>query len=359
LGSVARVVLAMEAYEVAEEVMHFLDRSGCARVVATAVDDRQLAEAVRQMEPDAVIAQPALVTSATMRGPILLALETHESIAALRSAVAAGARGFFVWPADREQLASAAGACVSAPAPGVRRATVIGVHSSRGGAGATFVATHLAAALSRAGRDCILIDADPVFADVTAALGAPSEGVHTFGDLLPLAGELTAEHLRDALWAHASGMRVLLSPTPQEAASVTAADLRGVVQVAASTADAVVVHLPRALGELARAGVEASDRILEVLSLDVMCLRAAKRALESLGALGAQQQLGFVVNRAARGEITSHDVERVFGARPLAVFGNEPAVSRAQDHGSLLPARGRMARAFDRLAAEVLPQPPA
>ena len=57
MDQVTRVVLALEAPEVAEEVMHFLDRSGRARVVATAFDDRQLSEAIRQLEPDAVIAE--------------------------------------------------------------------------------------------------------------------------------------------------------------------------------------------------------------------------------------------------------------------------------------------------------------
>ena len=47
MQEVARVVLALEEHDVIEEVMHFLDRSGTARVVATADDDRQLVEAVR------------------------------------------------------------------------------------------------------------------------------------------------------------------------------------------------------------------------------------------------------------------------------------------------------------------------
>ena len=59
MEQVARVVLALEANDVAEEVMHFLDRTGSARVVGTAADDRQLTEAVRQLEPDAVVAQLA------------------------------------------------------------------------------------------------------------------------------------------------------------------------------------------------------------------------------------------------------------------------------------------------------------
>jgi hypothetical protein len=109
MQEVARVVVALEANEVAEEVMHFLDRSGTARVVATAADDRQLIEAVRQLDPDAVVAQPSLVEPAAVRGPAVLALDTRESVSALRAAIRVGARGFYLWPGERDALAGAAG----------------------------------------------------------------------------------------------------------------------------------------------------------------------------------------------------------------------------------------------------------
>ena len=79
MDQVARIVLALEAPEVAEEVMHFLDRSGRARVVATADDDRQLAEAIRQLEPDAVVAAPAMLGGRTGAG-VVRALDTRESV---------------------------------------------------------------------------------------------------------------------------------------------------------------------------------------------------------------------------------------------------------------------------------------
>jgi hypothetical protein len=47
-------------------------------------------------------------------------------------------------------------------------------------------------------------------------------------------------------------------------------------------------------------------------------------------------------------------VTRVFGVPPLVVLPFDRAVGRAQDHGRILPGRGRLGRAFDRLAAEVL-----
>src|SRR5688572_355647 len=105
MDDVARVVLALEATQVAEEVLHYLDRSGLARVVATATDDRQLVEAVRQTEPDLVVAQPSLASAA--RGSNVLALDGRETVGSLRAALEAGARGYFVWPVDRERLLGA------------------------------------------------------------------------------------------------------------------------------------------------------------------------------------------------------------------------------------------------------------
>src|SRR5207342_139491 len=131
---------------------------------------------------------------------------------ALRAAIRAGADGFFVWPGDREALSTAAGAARVGPAALDRRATVIAVHASRGGAGATFVATHLARAFARRGTATVLIDADPVYGEVGAAVGAPDADVHTIADIVPLGAELTPAHLDETFWTHPEAFRVLLSP---------------------------------------------------------------------------------------------------------------------------------------------------
>jgi pilus assembly protein CpaE len=349
VDNVARVVLAMEQHDVAEEVMHFLDRSGQARVVATAADDRQLLEAVRQMEPDAVIAQPSLVSEDALGSRTFLAVDTRESIAALRAAIRSGASGFFIWPADRDALSSAVAATLAGPAVLDRRAIVVAIHAARGGAGATFIATHLARAFARAGRACVLIDGDPVSAEVGPAVGAPEADVHTLGDLVPLGPELTIEHLDETLWTHPAGFRVLLAPPPEEASAIEPVHLRRIIDLAATSSDVVLLHLGRTIDGLGRAGFETADRILEVLSLDVLSFRAAKRALDTLRPLGRSEGVGFVVNRAARGEITPTDVARVFGCEPLAVVPFDRSVARAQDHGRLVSTRGRTARAFERL----------
>ena len=346
MDDVARVVLGLEEHDVAEEVMHFLDRTGRTRVVATAGDVRQLAEAVRQLEPDAVIAQPAVAAGAALNGSALLALETRESVASLRAAIASGARGYYLWPAEREALAGAAAAARTLPAARERRARVVAVHGPRGGAGATFVATHLAAALARRDLRTAIVDLDLAFGDLTPALGADDEA-RTIAQLAPLAAESA---LGEVAWAHLDGFRAVFAPLPEEEFELRHA--QEVVTALAADQDCVVLHLPRTPDDLARWAFGFADRVVEVLSLDVLSFRAATRVLATLG---DDDRVGFVVNRSARAEITPADVERVFGRAPLAVVPTDRAVAAAQDHGRLLPRRGRTARAFDRLAE--LPSP--
>ena len=353
MDQVARIVLALEAPEVAEEVMHFLDRSGRARVVATAGDDRQLAEAIRQLEPDAVVAEPTMLGGAKASG-VVLALDTRESVTSLRAAIGAGASGYFLWPKERDDLLGAAAAAVRRSRETGKRGMVVAVHGGRGGVGVTFVATHLAAAFARRGS-AILIDADPVFGDVAQALGAPAGDdatpVHTFADAASLGEELGPEQLREALWRHASDVDVLLPPSPEEAARLGPDELHLVIDAAAGIADTVVVHLPRALDPMTIAAAEVADRLLEVLTLDVVSFRATSRAIEAFSPLHLEGRVSFVVNRASRSEITPGDVRRVFGEPALAVLPMDRAVRSAQEQGRLLPGRGRMARRFDRLAA--------
>jgi Flp pilus assembly CpaE family ATPase len=264
----------------------------------------------------------------------------------------AGARGFFLWPSEREALVAAT-ARTAIVGPALHpRARTIAVFAPRG-SGATFVATHLAAAVARRQLDCLLLDVDPVFADVTAALGAHGAEAappRTMGDLLPLVDELDGTAVREAAWVHPEGFRALLAPEALDGAALGAVEVRRVLAAAATEADVVVAHLPRSLDELAIAAIEVADRVVFVLGLDALSFRSAKRACERLPGV----DVDFVVNRSARAEVTPADVLRVFGREPVGVLPFDRSVGRAQDHGRLVGARGRLGRAIDRLAARLL-----
>ncbi len=351
MEEVARIVLALEPPEVAEEVLHFLDRSGVARVVGTASDERQLLDAIHQLEPDAVVAAPSLAPPrGSLNGSTLITVDTSQSVGTLRRAIRSGAVGFYLWPAEREGLAEAA-ARIRPPLgePVERKARVVAVYGSRGGVGATFVATHLAAALARRGRRCVLVDLDVAFADATAAVGVPEdERPRTIGDLLPLGDEISPRHVDEVLWRHPGGFHVLLSPGGEIGPiDVRGRHFRAAVTAARQVSDVVVLHVPRALDEVSRTGLEIADRVLFVLGLDVLSFRDAKRVID---AVGLEERSAFVVNRAHRSAITANDVERVFGAAALAVIPTDRAAAAAQDRGRLLPMRGRVGRSIDRLA---------
>ena len=344
MEDVSRVVLAMSAPEVAEEVLHLLDRSGRARVVGTALDPGQLAAAVAQLEPDAVVAEPQLAPDG-VAGPPLLALAPRESVGSLRAAVAAGAQGYFVWPAERDGLLAAVARARAATAALERRASIVSVHGARGGAGCTFVATHLARSFAARDLPTTLVDLDRDYADLAHALGAPDDGVRTLADLAPVADELRPAHLDEVRWHGA-----LLGPPASEAEAVDDALLHRVVEVAAASEGVVVLHLPRGLVPITRWSIGTADVVLHVVSLDALSFRDTARAIDLLGITDPR----IVVNRAGRAEVVVGDVRRVFDADPFGVVGHDAAVPRAQDHGRLLPARGRTARAIDRIAGRVL-----
>jgi pilus assembly protein CpaE len=352
---VARIVLALESPEVAEEVMHFLDRSGRARVVGTAVDARQLTEAVKQLEPDAVVAAPSLAPARTdLNGSALLAVDTTQSVATLRRALRAGASGFYLWPAEREDLALAASRSRPVFDPASEdRARLVAVFGGRGGVGATFVTTHLAAAIAKAERRCVLVDLDVVFAGVTAAVGVPADDdVRTIEDLAPLGDEVSPVHVAEVLWRHPSGFRALLAPGDELASTTVRADhYRAAIEATRRGNDVVMLHVPRALDAIARTGLELADRIVLVVGLDVVSLRDAKRVIDALELGG---RIEIVVNRAARSEVTVSDVERVLGRAPLAVIPADGRVASAQQRGEIAPLRGRVGRQLQRAAAALL-----
>ncbi len=349
MENLARVVLALDEHDVAEEVMHFLDRSG-ARVVATATDERQLGEAVRQLEPDAVVASPSLLRrGASVNGSPVLALDTRESVGSLRAAIRAGARGFYLWPEERDELAAASRRLAATSRVSVSTGgRLIAVLGSRGGAGATFVATHLAAALARRGRDCVLVDLDAAFDDVGAVLSVPpDEPVPTLADLVALDEPGAASQLRP--WTHPAGFRVIPGSPMLEGSS--GAEVAAALGAVSRSSEVVIAHVPRVVSELTRAALAGADLVVVVLTLDVGSFRAAKRAI---AAFGIEDGCRFVVNRAARAEVSPSDVERVFGRAPIGVIPVTSGVRAAQDRGRLLPPRGRAARALDRVAAALV-----
>ncbi|HKX24985.1 MAG TPA: hypothetical protein VJP08_01585, partial [Actinomycetota bacterium] len=218
---------------------------------------------------------------------------------------------------------------------------VVAVHAPRGGAGCTFLATNLAAASADGDSDTALVDLDAFGGDLTAALGfQPSPEIPTTADLLPVAAELTEEHLDRVLQPHGRGFRVLLAPHDARTESFDPAGVASLIRLLRDRFSSVLLHLPRALGPSALAAVEASDVVLLVVTLDVLGLRAARRTVDLLTGAGLDGRCRLVLNRVSHGEIVPQDAERVLRLSVAAVIRHDRGVPRAQNRGELVAGRG-------------------
>jgi pilus assembly protein CpaE len=350
------VILGFEEPALQDEVLHYLDRLPRIRVVGAAADGGELERRIRVARPDAAVVSPLVLNgSADLDGTALFVVAERETTDGLRSALRAGARGFYLWPEEREEMAREAERSAQ-PADKEHAATgrVVAVHAARGGAGATFLATSLAAVFSARGMSTVLIDFDTFYADVTTALGVGND-VRTAADLAPVVDEMTAEHVDRVLYAHPRGFHALLAPQdPAEPALVGPKALARAADVLRSRFEAIVLHLPRSM-EAALPGLEVADEVLVVVTLDVLAFRDAKRLLSYMSKFGLEGKCRLVVNRATRSEVVPEDAERVFGMRPVAILRRDRSVGRAQNRGEVVVRRsGHLWRQLSGLAKRVM-----
>lgn len=214
---------------------------------------------------------------------------------------------------------------------------------------------------------------DRGFGDLALALGmGMEEPRRTIADLLPVADELSPDHVERSLHAHAAGFDVLLGPaaasegpepalagasrgpvpSPPGRPEVPSGLFIGATALLAVSHDAVVLHVPRGFDGLTRAAFELSDHVVLVVGLDLMSLYGARRALAD--GVGLRRGWDVVVNAARRSQVGDADVERVLGVRPIARIRSDPSVRDAQDRGVLLRTGARgAARDVERLVARV------
>jgi pilus assembly protein CpaE len=356
-------VVAIRDLPLHQEVLDFVVRDGRIDVVDTTTDKPQLELALRRGSVDAVICCAELAStiddaarspSGSSDRPARLYVVAHElTVPVLRKAIELGAVGAFRWPEERQALGDQLHRRrLSASRPGGNPGTVVAVHGARGGAGTTFVACQLAAALSARGISTVLVDAALALPDVTAALGVSSgREVRTISDLVPVVDEVSMEHLEKVLYRHPAGFAALLGPFDASTVGATPGALvRAAISSLRAFHGAVVVHTPRCLDDAALEALQLADAVLLVTSLDLFSLYGAKRVIHRVGSVRSGA-LHVVVNKAVRSSVGVGDLERVLGVAPVARVRFDAAVPRAQQRGELLPPRsGRAARDVEHVA---------
>jgi pilus assembly protein CpaE len=312
-----------------------------------------------------------LVREVALRFPAVgvVLLCADQGPALYSAAMDAGARGIIGLPLSYDELAPRVQSA-AVWAVGVRRhlgvggdasdgpgGTVVTVSGAKGGVGATVTAIQLALAARASGRSVALADMDLQTGDVASYLDVRFR--RSAADLAEIA-DISPRVLADAMFTHASGVALLLSPADgEQGEAVTDRAARAIVTALRTRYEVVVVDCGSQLSGANAVAVEMADTALLVTTPDVVAVRAAKRTVRLWDRLQVRkaQDTVVVVNRHTRHtEIQPALIERITGTRvagsavPAAFKELQPLVDSGRMHE--LDARSTVKQALWALAAE-------
>lgn len=195
----------------------------------------------------------------------------------------------------------------------------VSILGSKGGSGASLVATNLGVALASE-ASCLLVDLHVGLGYNDLLLNLQPE--HSWRDLLPVIHELLPGQADLASVAHPSGLRLLAAPD----SFGISWDPELVVELVRNLGSLyrwLVVDLPTVPGGWVEGVLGISDAILLVAMADPAALRGAKRRLESM-AEDVRSRVGLVLNQVTRRHpVHPSALAKSLGVPLLAVLGTD------------------------------------
>ncbi|MGA4865285.1 AAA family ATPase [Streptomyces lavendulocolor] len=341
-----------------------------ARLAAESLDE--LPEVVLVHERIGPVPALELIREVALRFPAVgVVLVTADAGPGLYSAAMdSGARGLVGMPLSYEELAQRVQSA-AAWSVGVRRhlghggdvftgpgGRVVAVTGAKGGVGTTVTAVQLALAARASGLSVALVDLDLQSGDVASYLDVQFR--RSVVDLAAVQ-DISPRVLQDALYAHQSGIGLLLAPAEGERGEdVSDRSVRQIVSALRNRYEVVVVDCGTHLDGANAAAIEMADTTLLLVTPDVVAVRAAKRMVRLRDRLQIRkaEETVTVVNRHVRNsEIQPPLVERITGTRVArtSVPAGFKELQSVVDAGRMqdLEAKSSVKQALWALAAEL------
>lgn len=248
----------------------------------------------------------------------------------LRRAMMAGARDFLTKPPSGDELMSTirrvyemgkermvlqqvAAPAAEAAVPGKVKqlvGEVIAVFSPKGGVGCTTVAVNLAIALQKrlgSGRKVGLVDASIQFGDVGVMLNL--QPTRSLADLAPHIDDMDSDFLNSIMFAHGSGIKVLLAPPNPEAAEAVltggssgdgvggASVIGALLELMRQEFDVIVVDMWSWIDDVALTIFDAAALIVLVVTPNIPSIKSARLFLEVADRLNyPRDKIALVIN---------------------------------------------------------------
>jgi pilus assembly protein CpaE len=232
----------------------------------------------------------------------IVAYSWRDDAEVVRKAMMAGARDFFVMPAEAQRVLESIRSVLEAEErkrlriSGQAKALgpkglVVTVFGAKGGIGKSTIATNLGVVLSKdLMHSVVLVDGDNNFGDAASMLDIRPE--RNLMDFINDVDSMERSAVTEYLTQHESGLWVL--PAPRECLhwrSVTPDRFRKVIATLARRFDVVLVDTAGALGDIPLAALEEANMVLWLTSSDFSSINNSLIALETL------QQLSYPETR--------------------------------------------------------------
>lgn len=171
---------------------------------------------------------------------------------------------------------------------------MIAVFSGKGGAGVSFLATNLAAAMN---VPTLLADLDLQAGDAASFLGI--EPRYSIADCVSNRARLDDSLITSLITTHSANLSLLAAPLEtHEAEEIEAENVTEVLHLLGRKYDRIVLDLPHTFDPITVAALDLADDILLVMTLDIPGIRSTKRALKVFERLGyPRAKIHVVVNR--------------------------------------------------------------
>jgi pilus assembly protein CpaE len=295
-------------------------------------------------------------------GIILVAADIEPTV--LRAAMRAGVRDVIEPPLTEQRLNDAvaplrrrrpAAELVMSPHEG----KVVTVMSPKGGSGKTVLASNLAVVLAQQLGDgrVSLVDADLQFGDDSLVLQL--EPRLTVVNIVHDMDRLDEALVDSVLARHPSGLRVLPAPIePAYADEISIASMIDIIGVMRSMFEVVVVDTSSSFDELLLSLLERSDLALIVVDMDLLSVKNAKLALDTLRLLKfPSSKIRLILNRSnARARLDEREIEKTLGMNVAARIPSDAAIPASVNEGRpvvLGSPKSKTARGFAEVAALV------
>lgn len=205
--------------------------------------------------------------------------------------------------------------------------SLITVVNSKGGSGASFVATNLACGLAQGGsRHTALMDLDLQFGALSRYLDlTPERGLVEALDAITEMDDVAAEAF---VTLHGSGLKLLAAPAKRlvHQAHIMPEQIDALLQVFLQRNDYVVADLPRRIDTFGSVVLDRSDRILVVVQQSLAHINCAAKLLQGMRSELAMRRdrIEIVVNRFAKNSVIElNDIRKTLGVNNLHVIPNQ------------------------------------